>query len=82
MLNLKARFAPTNKERQQELITEQKSLCKKPKKGQDISVQLDKQENTYNDYKELDLLDIINTRPYYDLLNTVQYLNPTQLDLY
>jgi len=82
MLNLKARFAPTDKERQQELIAEWKSLCKKPEKGQDISVWLDKWENTYDDCKELDLPDVTNTRPHYDLLNAVQHLNPTWSDLY
>jgi len=75
LVALKERFAPNDKEREQELILEWKRLLKSPAKNQDIDLWLDKWEITFDECSEQKLPDVTGTRPHYDFLNATAQLN-------
>jgi hypothetical protein len=74
LCKLKARFAPTDKAKELEVITDWQSVTKKPERSTDIKHWLQKVETTYDRAVLIKILDVDSTRAHYAFCDAVATL--------
>jgi hypothetical protein len=77
LCKLKARFAPTDKAKELEVITDWQKVTKKPEQSTDIEHWLQKVETTYDRAVLIKIPDVDGTRAHYAFCNAVATLHPT-----
>ena len=76
MSNLRRRFAPSDKAREQDVLTAWKKAIKKPTKGTEIEKWVQDLETAYDRAVELNLPAISGINPHYELIWAISDLTP------